>query len=144
MPVLTGYKQVSLRELIAAENVGEEGAKRILSSYSCPRNHDVEDFLRNKAIEFSRQSLASTHLVFTSCQGKVVLIGYYSLANKTVIIKPRDLSSRMKKRLKRFADFDPVLKQFYVALPLIGQLGKNFTNGYDKLISGDELLKILN
>ena len=142
MPELTGYKQFTLKELIAADNVGEEIAKRILSGYSCPLNRDVEDFLRNKAIEFTKQSLAATHLVFTSYKGEAVLVGYYTLSNKPVSIRPCDLTASWRKRLSRFAKYEPLLKRYFLALPLIGQLGKNFTNGYDRLITGDELLKM--
>lgn len=34
------------------------------------------------------------------------------------------------------------MKTYNIALPLIGQLGKNYSNGYDKLITGDILLKL--
>jgi hypothetical protein len=142
MPELTGYKQITLKELIAAEGVGEEGAKRILSGYSCPLNKDVEDFLRNKAIEFTKQSLAATHLVFTSYKGEIVLVGYYALSSKPVSIRPSDLSSALRQRLRRFAKYEPLLKRYCFALPLIGQLGKNYSNGYNTLITGDELLKM--
>ena len=37
-------------------------------------NEDVEKFLKEKAIEFSKQGLASTHLIFSSYQEKLVLI----------------------------------------------------------------------
>lgn len=32
--------------------------------------------------------------------------------------------------------------EYIIPAPLIGQLGKNFDNGYNKLISGDALLKM--
>lgn len=35
-----------------------------------------------------------------------------------------------------------ILSSFSVSAPLIGQLGKNFANGNNTLISGDELLKL--
>jgi len=38
--------------------------------------------------------------------------------------------------------FDPEFKRYTLAAPLIAQLGKNYYNGYNKLISGDELLKM--
>lgn len=146
MPAFTGYKQVSLKELIKTldqngEN-GEAKAAAILSAFSCPLNPDVEDFIRHKAIEFSKQGLAATHLVFTSYQDQVTLIGYYALANKPVCIKGSELNSRWRSRMSRFAKYDADLKHFYIALPLIGQLGKNFSNGCNKLISGAELLQM--
>lgn len=41
----------------------------------------------------------------------------------------------------RYAEYNNESKGYNIALPLIGQLGKNYNNGYNKLISGDNLLK---
>lgn len=35
-----------------------------------------------------------------------------------------------------------VFKSYNIALPLIGQIGKNYKNEYNKLITGDILLKL--
>lgn len=137
---LTGYKVVALKELIEA--VGEDAVKGILSDFSCPLNADVEMFLREKAILFSNQAYGATHLVFTGYRRQVVLVGYFALANKSVTIKGRYLTSRWRHRLNRFANYDQDLGQYHIALPLIGQLSKNFTNDYQNLITGDELLKM--
>ena len=58
----THFIQIKLNELIEA--IGEEKVKSILSSFVCPLNKDVEDFLRNKAIVFSARNFAKTNLVF--------------------------------------------------------------------------------
>ena len=52
------------------------------------------------------------------------------------------LSNSVRKRLSRFADNDDLSNSFIISLPLIGQLGKNYKDNYDKLISGDVLLKL--
>lgn len=93
MASIYGYKILNLFDVIGTSAEGR--IKNILSSYLCPQNPDVEDFLKNKAMEFARQRIASTYLVFSSH-----------------------------------------------STPLIAQLGKNFANGYNKLISGDELLAL--
>lgn len=138
MSSLTGFAQVNLMDML--EELGEDKTATILSSFSCPLNKDVEQFLHSKAISFARMGIAATHLVFASYKEQVVLVGYYSLANKTVAIKSRSLTYRWRQRLGRFAQFNPETKQYLIALPLIGQLGKNFANDYNKLITGDELL----
>lgn len=100
-------------------------------------------FLHNKAIEFSKQGLAKTHLIFAPYKGKNVLVGYYTLcANKYFIISNKKLSSSLCRRLKKFAIYDDKLKQYSISAPLIAQLGKNFTNGYNELITGNDLLKM--
>lgn len=137
---ITGFWQSNLRDLLA--ELGEERTSEILSAFECPLNPDVQSFLREKAILFSKHGYASTYLVFASYQGSVVLIGYYALAMKAVVIKGSLLSSQWRGRLRRFAFYDSDLKQFTLSLPLIGQLGKNYAHRYDRLISGDDLLGI--
>lgn len=137
---ITGFWQSNLRDLLA--ELGEERTSEILSAFECPLNPDVQSFLREKAILFSKHGYASTYLVFASYQGSVVLIGYYALAMKAVVIKGSLLSSQWRGRLRRFAFYDSDLKQFTLSLPLIGQLGKNYAHHYDRLISGDDLLGI--
>ena len=140
MAEITGFWQSNLRDLLA--ELGEERTSEILSAFECPLNPDVQSFLREKSILFSRHGYASTYLVFASYQGSVVLIGYYALAMKAVVIKGSLLSSQWRGRLRRFAFYDSDLKQFTLSLPLIGQLGKNYAHHYDRLISGDDLLGI--
>lgn len=137
---MTGYKIVNLKLLL--DETSEETAKSILSSFSCPLNEDVEEFLRFNAIEFSRQGLAQTHLVFASYKGEPVLAGYFTLANKYISVSAKStvLSSTMKKRIKRFASFDLGTHAYHLSAPLIGQLGKNYSGEAGKLMTGDELL----
>lgn len=140
MNELTGYWQVNLADML--EELGEDKVKAILSGFSCPLNDDVEYFLKTKAIEFARQRIAATHLVFASFQKKPVLVGYYALANKNLSIKANCLNSKLRSKMKRFGIYDEAYKCYDIAVPLIGQLGKNYQNDYNKLITGDELLKM--
>jgi len=138
---MTGYRVVNLKILI--EELGEDAAKSILSDFSCPLNPDVEFFLAKKAIEFSKNGWAQTHLVFASYKGEWVLAGYFALANKYIRISAKRLgsaSSSLRRRIAKFATYDSTLKCYPLAAPLIAQLGKNYNKGYDKLITGDELL----
>ena len=137
---ISGYNIVGLADMI--ESLGESRTKEILCDFSCPINRDVEYFLHAKAVEFSKQGLSKTHLVVTSYKDKPVICGYFTLCNKIMSVSPKALSSTFRKRIYKFAKWNPVVKEYSVPAPLIAQFGKNFTNGYDKLISGDELLKI--
>jgi len=138
--VIHGYKIVNLQELV--EEVGEEFTKEYLSNFSCPINQDVEHFLKDKAIEFSKQGLSQTHLVMASHKKKMVLVGYFTLANKTISVSTKKLSSTAKKRIAKFAIYYPQIRKYVLSAPLIAQIGKNYTDGSNKIISGDELLGI--
>ena len=138
---MTGYTQINLKRLFGI--IDEKTILDILSGFSCPLNEDVETFLSRSAIPFARQGIAATHLVFASYQGKQRLAGYFALANKHfhVDIGKRILNGDLRRRLAKFGQFDNDLKKRIISAPLIAQLGKNFTSGYN-LITGDEILKM--
>lgn len=140
---MIGFNKVNLEDLRLG--LGEEKLEQVLSSFSCPYNTDVDDFLHYKAKEFSRQRIASVYLVFASFRKSPVLVGYFALANKHFHIDLRkhgNVSSNLRRRIAKFANYDVALRKHVITAPLIGQLGKNYTNDYDKLITGDELLQI--
>jgi len=137
---LKGYVEVSLLDLI--DKLGEDHVKEILSDFSCPLNKDVEYFLKNRAIEFAKQSITQTHTVFIQFQGKPRLVGYYSLTQKSISVKDEGLSKTLRRRIGKFGTRDVNNKRYILPAPLIAQLGKNFTDGLNTQISGDELLKM--
>lgn len=139
---MTGYGLINLKEMI--KQLGEDKVKTILSNFSCPINKDVENFIKapSKAIEFAKQGIAATHLVITSYKTKPVIIGYFSLANKYFSIDLDSMPKSLRRRLNKFAQWDFETKRYYITAPLLAQLGKNFNDEYNQLITGDELLKI--
>jgi len=42
----------------------------------------------------------------------------------------------------RFSQFNEDENYYLIPLPLIGQIGKNYFNDYNELISGDKLLEL--
>lgn len=134
------YVQYNLNDLI--RELGEDRVKSILSDFSCPQNDDVQYFAREKAIEFSKRGFAKTHLVYY-CNDKTKenrFVGYYTIANKNILVSKRALNQKARSRIHNHGDYISELKKYLVTAPLIGQLGKNFKDNNDKLISGDELL----
>jgi len=144
--MIHGYKQINLQDILDnkfEDKSGEEKAKEIISTFSCPLNADIEYFLQNKSIDFSKQGIAKTHLVFSSYKSKPVLVGYYTLAAyKNFVISDKKLSKTQRKKFNTFGLYDKELKQYTVAAPLIAQIGKNFANNYNSLISGCDLLQM--
>ena len=138
MPHIQGYKIIPLNELMA--QLDKERVTAILSSFSSPMNRDVELFLKQKAVTFDTQSISRTHLVFTSYKEQTVLAGYFTLAYKDFTIPAKNVGRSLRDRIKKFGSYDFETKAYKISAPLIAQLGKNFTDGYNKLISGDELL----
>lgn len=138
---MDGYGLVLLSEMV--EEIGEEKTREVLSNFSCPLNKDVEDFLKNKAIPMIPQNKCPVHLVFSSYKKDPVLIGYYAVCVKTIEIPKGSVNRRFYERLAKFDERDALSKdKLVMSAPLIAQLGKNYYNGYNNLIRGDELLKL--
>ncbi len=136
---MTGYSILSLKDVI--DQKGEEFCYEILSSFLCPANPDVEKFLTNRsAVEFAKQGIAQTFLVYASFKKEPVLCGYFTIASKYITVPRRSVSKSVGKRLARFAQ-SSTKDAYILAAPLLAQLGKNFVNNYNELITGDELLK---
>lgn len=140
MSKTSGYKQVSLKDML--EQLGEDRVKEILSDFLCPLNLDVEKFIRYKAIEFAKQSIAPTHLIFSSYKGELRLIGYFTLTIKNFFVSKKNLGSNLRRRISKFGTYDEERKGYMISAPLIAQLGKNYKEGLDIVITGDELLKL--
>lgn len=134
-----GYKIINLKDIY--NTLGESRTKDVLKDYKCDLNSDVEYFLKEKAIEFSKQDISRTFIVTSQFQSKDVIVGYFAIANKSTTIKKSILSNTKRKKLLKYAKYENDNKGYTIALPLIGQLGKNYNNGYNQLITGDILLK---
>lgn len=139
---MTGYSVLSLIDMI--EELGEDRCAEILSEFSCPYDSDIERFAKSRsyAIEFAKQGIAQTFLVYASYQKAPVFCGYFTIASKHIVVSTKAISRTLARRIRRFALPSSNTDRIIIVAPLVAQLGKNFTNGYNKLISGDELLKI--
>ena len=138
---MIGFKVVNLDLLLQVKS--EEQIRTILNDFESPLNPDIENFLKYKAIEFSKASIAKTYLVMASYCGEYKIAGYFALSgNKSFVVKTKgkQISKNMKRRFSKFGTYDDSLKQYNVSALLIGQLGRNYK--YPKLISGDELLNM--
>lgn len=145
---------IQLQDLIKNDSASEEDIKKILLTFCCKRfdesnkPHDVEYFLHNKAIEFEKHDIARTYLVFSSYQGAKILVGYYSLSNKPLIIAKKNfakLSNSLKKRLMGFGH-KTEQENYEIRGFLLGQLGKNYSNEAikSKAVTGKDLLQLAN
>lgn len=137
---MIGYSLIALNDMIS--ELGESAVKNILSSFSSPLNPDVEYFIRHKAIEFAKRAIAPTTLVYTSYKDTPVICGYFTITIKSFVVRKKEVGSNTFKRLKKFGTYNEQFKCCSIPAPLIAQLSKNFTNEYNTLISGKELLDL--
>ena len=114
--VKTHFVEMNLSDII--EQLGEDATKSILSSFSCPLNKDVENFIRYKAIEFSKRTLAKTHLVFweTEDQKSREFVGYYTITSKVITVDRNVLSNNEARKLRNQGIFDTSKQKFMISV----------------------------
>lgn len=135
------YKVVNVKEYIDKNKstyVEEQELHELLSSFSCPLNTDVEDFLRNNAIDFTKKDQSITYLVFNDEND---LVGYFSLASKPISVMVDSVSKSMAKKLSRVSVLNKENNTYTASAYLIAQLGKNFALPEDERIDGATLLE---
>ncbi|MCW1032565.1 GNAT family N-acetyltransferase [Streptococcus anginosus] len=106
--------------------------------------HDVELFLKTKAIDFERTAIATTYLVFD--EGTNILLGFFSLANKPLTMSKKNFEGLSKKQQKSLRHSGRQIgNKFQVNSYLIGQLGKNYSESVQNAeykLNGKELLDL--
>lgn len=120
---MNGYGTVNILDMIDA--IGEDAVNRILSEFSCPKNVEIEDFVKNKAVDFAKRKISVTYLVMDNETGAVISI--FTLAHKVLDINKDALSATSRKKLSRFANFDETKNSYSVSAFLIAQFGKNYS-----------------
>lgn len=99
-------KVISLTDLLRSVDA-EEDAEKLLCSFTSLKSQDssgaddVEKFLHNKAIQFEKMDLSRTYLVLSTYKNAPLLVGYFAIANKPLVI-PRKQFSRFSKTQKSF------------------------------------------
>lgn len=130
------YFEITLTDFL--EEVGVEEFERISSDFSCEKNRDIEEFLKEKAVIFERNDISRTSLIFAyGSDKKAILLAYYSIAQK-----PFHFSEGVSRGVKKqIAGHQFFLKGPLPAL-LLGQLGKNFSEKAHSgsLIKGEDIL----
>lgn len=140
---IENVKIVSLQDLLDELKDRKHVREDILKNFKNKYNKDIEDFLHNKAIEFEKAGLSSTHLVFNE---NFVLLGYFSLANKPLLVSKRNYEALSKSQRKKLCQNGKRLTTdgYIVNSYLLGQIGKNHSEQIkaEEHIDGTQLLTL--
>ena len=133
---------INIRRYLNSDNpkLGESRLLQVLSGFSCPKNPDVEPFLNKSSIKFTKKNQSVTYLVFDV--SSMELVGYFTIALKPLTVRGETVSNTVKKKLMRVSELDVQSQTYTMSAYLIAQLGKNFKNGAEKKITGEELLEL--
>ena len=110
----------------------------MLSEFECPKDTDLEDFIKEKSIRFNQSDKCKTFLIvdeekiYTSTEAFRIL-GYFSLLTKTIKL-PDNISGTKRKELDGMDKHAESIECF-----LIGQLAKNSL--YESEITGKMILE---
>lgn len=112
----SAYSRQKLADLLANKSTNQ--IKKLLKTFVCTKNIDVQDFLHNKAITFERNLRSCTYLYISNADKSVA--GYFSIGITYT------LTNKLDKAVVKFLDG---YTDETIAIPcyLIGQLGKSDT-----------------
>lgn len=97
--------------------------------------------MKKNAIEFTKKSQSVTYLVFSL--SSMELVGYFTIALKPLTVRGETVNNTVKRKLLRISELDEKSDTYTMSAYLIAQLGKNYTDGRDKEITGKELVELV-
>ena len=121
------------------EENGEGLIGTYLSTFSCPPNQEIENFIRNKAIDFAKRKLAITYVASDISDGRI--LGYFALTHKAIDVNGDNFSKTDKRKLERYARYDQDRGTYTVSAFLLAQFGKNYGVDGGSRIRGEELME---
>lgn len=133
------FELIRLFDLLATE--GGENFLNLISSEFSSINRDVEDFLKEKAVQSTKLNTSSTYLVISS-EANFDILGYFTLATKMLTLKKDFLTKSEIKVISRFGYYDEDSLSYKIPALLIAQFSRNF-NKKSKSINGSDLMNIV-
>lgn len=139
--MVNGVTVFNIRELLSSDGngIGEDELLLILSEFFCDKNTDVEKFLKEQSIIFTKKNQSVTYLVFDDEDAE--LLGYFTLTIKPITVQADRFSNTMKRKIARVSELDKENGTYALSAYLIAQLGKNYANGVNERITGEQLLQ---
>lgn len=136
-------RTISLQSLLKKTNNNTVFIESLLKEFKSREKNSIEEFLHNKAIIFEKNSLSATHLIYDNKGEK--LLGYFTLANKSLVISKEELNKMSKNQQKKFSQSGRVLENgsCIVNSFLIAQIGKNYNIANEDMIKGLDILELV-
>lgn len=132
---MSNFQVINILDMI--ESVGEDEVKSILSEFSCQKNPEIENFVKNNAVEFAKKKMSITYLVVDATESVRAI---FTLTHKAIELTNENLSNTMRKRIQRHSRLDESTDSFNVSAFLIAQFGKSDTYSTEENISGYALM----
>ncbi|MBR5965312.1 MAG: hypothetical protein IK015_04285 [Treponema sp.] len=131
------FNRFTLLDLLSI--LGEEKVQKLISSFSCPKNGEICQFINNNATNFAKRKITVTHLILDDAKR---FRAFFSLTHKPLSISEEFLTGKAKRIFERYTSYNPLSKRYEASGFLIAQLAKNFSYDDDEL-SGDSLIETI-
>lgn len=131
---------LNIREYIKMGEAGENLLSKVFSSFKCKKNIDVESFLKQQSIDFTKKNQSVTYIVISS--GGNNIVGYFTITIKPISVDVTGFSNTVKRKIARVSEMNSDDGKFSMSAYLIAQLGKNYDDCITEKISGVNLLSI--
>lgn len=126
------------------KGVPRDKLEEILQNFKCSYDQDIENFLKNKALEYEKRKWCSTYLLMDKDKmlaGEFFIEGFFTLSFKSVSLSD-DISNSTRKKL--YGGINK--KDKHIPFVLIGQLAKyidkkNEENVEKSSITSNDLLE---
>ena len=138
--MLTDFTVSSIKRSILEGKAGLDYLNRTFARFSCPKNPDVQRFLQRDSIDFTKRKQSVTYLVTSKTDDE--LLAYFVLAIKSISVNAEHFSNTMRRKIERISEVNEQTGEYLLAAYLIAQLGKNYTDGMNERITGEELLRL--
>lgn len=133
------HERIKEIEEISDRETAEDVILKLLKTFVCNKNKDVEHFLHNLSLRYEKENKARTYLITNE---DLEIVAYFSIALKPIIIDgtKHKVSGSLRKRLKPQNIVKNDEEHEIINTFLIGQIGRN--DNFDKSVIGLE--EILN
>ena len=121
------------------KDLGEDELRQILSEFFFDKNTDVERFLKEQSLEFTKKNQSVTYLAFSNDDAS--LVGYFTITIKPITVNAEKFSNTMKRKIARVSELDEENGTYTLSAYLVAQLGKNYKDGANEKITGEQLLQ---
>ena len=123
-----------------AKKVGDRVLSSTLAQFSIPLNKEVEDFIRNKALQATKLKSSITYVLVDEDIAEV--IGYFTLLVKPFTIPASRLSSTNRRLISRFSEVNEETGNYTASVFIMAQIGKNHAIQRQYQVSGRDLLEV--
>lgn len=134
---MNNFETVNILDMTDA--IGEEELQQLLSDFSCPKNQEIQHFVRKNAIEFAKRKMSITYLVVDK---ESRIVGIFTLTHKAVQVLNGELTNTARKKIQRHAHLDSTTNSYMLSAFLIAQFGKNYQYEKTNALKGNELMDI--